>query len=165
MSSSDPYDTPPPPLPPAGWYPDPEHPGGRRYWNGRDWTDDRHPAAGEPTLVAPKKRTWTVALAVGAAIGVVVLGLAIVATRDGDTTYVSPQSTATEVAATAVRPRWMEECLDIFATSSKPTIRRNAVTICGCAYDDHISRVGGVSGDITEDAILAALDICSKPYQ
>ena len=144
MSSSDPYDTPPPPpLPPAGWYTDPERPGGRRYWNGSDWTPDRHPAAGEPPLVAPRTRTWPVALAVGAVIAVVVLGLAIVATSGGDTTFVSPQSTAAEVAAAAVRPGWMEECLDVLGGSSKPTIRRNAVTICGCTFDDYIFKVGG----------------------
>ena len=35
---------------PAGWYPDPEQPGGERYWNGSLWTEDRRPAttAGAP---------------------------------------------------------------------------------------------------------------------
>jgi hypothetical protein len=28
-------------LPAPGWYPDPERPGGRRYWNGTGWTDSR----------------------------------------------------------------------------------------------------------------------------
>jgi len=39
----------PPPAPHApraagpaqGWYPDPERPGGRRYWNGTGWTESR----------------------------------------------------------------------------------------------------------------------------
>ncbi len=28
-------------LPVAGWYPDPERPGGQRYWNGTGWTENR----------------------------------------------------------------------------------------------------------------------------
>ncbi|MCY4423520.1 MAG: NINE protein [Acidimicrobiaceae bacterium] len=36
-------------LPPAGWYADPERRDGRRYWNGSEWTSDRHPAPGEPS--------------------------------------------------------------------------------------------------------------------
>jgi hypothetical protein len=28
-------------LPAAGWYPDPERPGGQRYWNGTGWTENR----------------------------------------------------------------------------------------------------------------------------
>jgi hypothetical protein len=30
-----------PALPPAGWYPDAERPGGMRYWDGRAWTEHR----------------------------------------------------------------------------------------------------------------------------
>lgn len=29
----------PPTLPPAGWYPDPEHPGRQRFWNGSTWDE------------------------------------------------------------------------------------------------------------------------------
>ena len=41
-----PAPTPPPapaptPLPAPGWYPDPERPGGQRYWNGTGWTENR----------------------------------------------------------------------------------------------------------------------------
>jgi hypothetical protein len=31
---------------PAGWYPDPEVPGGQRYWDGSSWTENRAPAVG-----------------------------------------------------------------------------------------------------------------------
>ena len=41
--------TPPQAQPPTGatppdWYPDPEHPGQLRYWDGSQWTDHRSPA-------------------------------------------------------------------------------------------------------------------------
>jgi hypothetical protein len=42
--------------PRPGWYPDPEYPAYQRYWDGRQWTDDRAPmappaAAGQPPSV------------------------------------------------------------------------------------------------------------------
>lgn len=37
-------------LPPAGWYPDPEAPGGERWWNGVGWSEDRRAA---PAPVGP----------------------------------------------------------------------------------------------------------------
>lgn len=35
-------------LPVAGWYPDPEHPGQQRYWDGVAWTDARQPDVTAP---------------------------------------------------------------------------------------------------------------------
>ncbi|MBQ9917801.1 MAG: DUF2510 domain-containing protein [Microbacterium sp.] len=35
---------------PAGWYPDPEHPGLQRRWNGGTWTDERQPAPPAPQM-------------------------------------------------------------------------------------------------------------------
>ncbi len=34
--------------PPAGWYPDAENPGGQRYWDGHEWTDQRTSSAPPP---------------------------------------------------------------------------------------------------------------------
>ncbi len=36
-----PQAAPAPPAVAAGWYPDPQRPGGSRYWDGRGWTDHR----------------------------------------------------------------------------------------------------------------------------
>jgi hypothetical protein len=35
---------PAPPLPPAGWFPDPSGTGTQRYWDGHQWTEHRSPA-------------------------------------------------------------------------------------------------------------------------
>jgi hypothetical protein len=37
------------PAAPAGWYPDPEHPGQERLWQGTSWTNDLRPAGGGST--------------------------------------------------------------------------------------------------------------------
>ena len=37
------WPTGPPPMPPSGWYDDPEHPWTWRYWDGGRWTDHRAP--------------------------------------------------------------------------------------------------------------------------
>ncbi|MEN0083630.1 MAG: DUF2510 domain-containing protein [Leifsonia sp.] len=42
---------------PAGWYPDPEFPGQQRYWDGREWTVNRAPAATAPAPAAPATAT------------------------------------------------------------------------------------------------------------
>jgi hypothetical protein len=36
-------------LPPAGWYPDPDVPGGERYWDGAAWAEDRRSAGPPPS--------------------------------------------------------------------------------------------------------------------
>jgi hypothetical protein len=35
---------PAPPLPPAGWFPDPSGTGAQRYWDGHQWTEHRSPS-------------------------------------------------------------------------------------------------------------------------
>ncbi len=44
------WPTGPPPMPPSGWYDDPEHPWTWRYWDGARWTDHR-----APMWVAPQR--------------------------------------------------------------------------------------------------------------
>jgi hypothetical protein len=39
------------PLPPAGWYPDPNGSPHQRWWNGQDWTDDLAQTAATPAAV------------------------------------------------------------------------------------------------------------------
>jgi hypothetical protein len=41
------------PLPPAGWFPDPEGGSGTRYWNGTSWTAHVQEAPESPTPVPP----------------------------------------------------------------------------------------------------------------
>jgi hypothetical protein len=58
-------------LPPPGWYPDPNDPSSRRYWDGSRWTDNRVPAAtaAHPATVTPARPTN------GKAIAALVLGI------------------------------------------------------------------------------------------
>ena len=60
-------DTPASPSTPAGWYPDPEHPGHQRYWSGTDWTEHRSTVS---TVVVQHAGA-----ANGAAIAALVLGI------------------------------------------------------------------------------------------
>jgi hypothetical protein len=48
---------------PASWYPDPEHQGQLRYWDGSAWTDDKKPASVDiaVTEVAPPSESALVA--------------------------------------------------------------------------------------------------------
>jgi uncharacterized membrane protein YhaH (DUF805 family) len=40
------------PTVPAGWYPDPDVPGGQRWWSGIEWTEYRTPPTQQPAAVA-----------------------------------------------------------------------------------------------------------------
>ena len=48
------------PRPVAGWYADPQAPGGLRYWDGEDWTEHRAPPPGAPP---PMPKTSGMAIA------------------------------------------------------------------------------------------------------
>ena len=69
-------------LPPADWYPDPEHQGMQRYWDGAQWTEHRAPIAppapqaweyAHPSAQPERKNTG---LIVGGWIGVLLFPLA-----------------------------------------------------------------------------------------
>lgn len=63
---------PPPPGPPAGWYPDPSQPHTQRYWDGATWTEQRAPLTTAPGQRPSGAFPAALALAiVGAAIAVV----------------------------------------------------------------------------------------------
>jgi hypothetical protein len=55
-----------PPLPPAGWYGDPIHPGLHRYWTGSEWgPDPMGPPSTQPATVGPPadpNEAWAVGL-------------------------------------------------------------------------------------------------------
>lgn len=42
-------------TPAAGWYPDPEHPGQLRYWDGQQWTEHRSAQTG---TTPPPQQQW-----------------------------------------------------------------------------------------------------------
>ena len=48
--------SPTPSVPPAGWYPDPQNPSQRRWWDGRQWTDHVEPPT-RPETGPPKYPT------------------------------------------------------------------------------------------------------------
>ncbi|MBO9577989.1 MAG: DUF2510 domain-containing protein [Microbacteriaceae bacterium] len=61
---------------PPGWYDDGQHPGALRWWNGVAWTDDYHPALGDPPAVAaPRRAVWGWVLAASCVAFVAVAGL------------------------------------------------------------------------------------------
>jgi uncharacterized Tic20 family protein len=96
MEATPPSDRPAEP----GWYPDPEVPGGQRYWDGSQWTENRAPAAqaaAVPAAQDPQARQWALwshlsALA-GLFIGLSFLGpLIIWAIKKDDDPFIKDQA-------------------------------------------------------------------------
>jgi hypothetical protein len=52
----------PPAHPPASWYPDPEHAGWQRYWDGQAWTEHRAPVLQSEDLKPGLVIVWVTAL-------------------------------------------------------------------------------------------------------
>jgi Protein of unknown function (DUF2510) len=88
---------------PAGWYPDPDGSGGRRYFDGQTWTEHRAAAVEAPRLEAtaaaprtPGPNAKVIAGVIAAVVVLVVVGVAaVVLTRKadvGDTTVTTSGS-------------------------------------------------------------------------
>jgi hypothetical protein len=98
---------------PAGWYPDPDQPHAKRYWDGRAWTE--HRVAGEPP--AGKKRAWYLIPLVAVAL---LLGMAVIASAtEPDTTQdvATKATTATTAAPTTAAPATTER---VTTTTTRP---------------------------------------------
>lgn len=73
-----------------GWYPDPEHLGTQRFWDGAQWTEQRAPIAAQPQTVVMKKgggclKTGLIVLAVLAVLGIgLVVALGAFASKVSD---------------------------------------------------------------------------------
>lgn len=105
------------PLPPSGWYADPERPRTWRYWDGRQWTTHCAPMATSSSAPLRAKRpVWSpagVLLTLGAIVGTGILGTVAVGLAAGSgAVSTNPPSTrvaaapgpTTSVAVTPVAP-------------------------------------------------------------
>jgi hypothetical protein len=63
------------PVAAAGWYPDPEQDETQRYWDGRQWTDQRAPAAAPTTSSRPSAPAAAWVAGIGAVIALIGLFL------------------------------------------------------------------------------------------
>lgn len=121
---------------PAGWYPDTQHSGSERYWDGSQWTDQSRPANQPPAVwaTAPKRHTGrNIALAVLALF--LLIGVISAATSGGgknDTASVSTDPTTTQQATTPA------------AQSKKPAVRPApaGLTFPGKKKNDRVVRPG-----------------------
>ena len=73
------WPTGPPPMPPSGWYDDPEHPWTWRYWDGARWTDHRAPMWVPPARDPASFSAWFEAAVAVAKVAVRRVGVLLVA--------------------------------------------------------------------------------------
>jgi len=98
---------PPPPTTPAGWYPDPDQTGQKRYWDGAGWTDHRSAAAPPPAPPSIWKRPWfIVVVSVGGAFALVMMVGAVVVALGGapENNPAPTKASATATTGTAPAP-------------------------------------------------------------
>ena len=111
---------PPQPLPPRGWYPDPEGRDGQRYWTGTQWTAFKSAGAAN----SPTKGILFVGglLAALIAVGSIVTHIS---GKGSDASHTTSQPTATETAKDKAFIAKLD-AMDVPYTSRRETILKGA---------------------------------------
>lgn len=158
-----------PELPPAGWYPDPERVGERRYWDGQAWGTHRTidaTLAGPRPASAPRTRTSVVVIAsvvgglallalFGWLLGAVVPAIVAAASGAGDSRELTAAAPAPGVelqvmggrGTITVDPAWE----DISAISGTDAIEAQIVAETG--IDSEVAGAWLLGGDLVDGGV------------